>query len=704
MIKAGLFITGTDTGIGKTVITAGLLAALRNKGIDAVALKPVQTGAIKKKGRLVSEDAQFYRIAADIDYEEDDLSGYCLENPLAPSVAAELEGKSIDLGGILEYIERMASRHDFVLIEGVGGLLVPLIGTKVTIMDLALMLKMPLLIVARPGLGTINHTALTVSCAKANGLEVSGIIINGYDHLNPGLAEQTNPGVIESLTGIPVIGLMPKVLGLSVEDAKPGELVDTIERYVDIDALLGAAMTHKSVCRKTHDDYQALSDWDKAYVWHPFTQMKMWNEEEPLIIEKGEGSYLIDVKGNRYLDGVSSLWVTVHGHCQPELTAAIKNQADKIAHSTLLGLASVPSIKLAKKLVEITPEGLNKVFYSDSGATAVEIALKMAYQYWQQQGTAEYKSKKKFLSLGESYHGDTVGAVSVGGIDLFHGKFSSLLFDGFKAPPPYCYRCPLGKDKETCKMACLDAAEEVMAKHHKEIAAMLVEPLVQGAAGMITAPSGYLKGLEKLCSRYNILLIADEVAVGFGRTGTLFACEQEGVKPDLMCIAKGLTGGYLPLAATLATDKIYGAFLGEYEEFKTFFHGHTYTGNPLGCAVALANIELIEKRELIKHVQDLTSLLSEELMRFKALKHVGDIRQCGLMVGIELVKNKENKEPYPVNENIGHKVILKARERGLIIRPLGPVIVLMPILSMSEEELREVLDITYWAIKTITEN
>ena len=451
-------------------------------------------------------------------------------------------------------------------------------------------------------------------------------------------------------------------------------------------------------------DYSQLAQWDKDYVWHPFTQMKMWQAADPLIIERGEGSYLIDVQGKRYLDGISSLWVNVHGHVHPVLTQAIKEQADKIAHSTLLGLANVPSIQLAKKLMELTPPGLNKVFYSDAGATSVEIALKMAFQYWQQQSDPQLRRKKKFISLAEAYHGDTVGAVSVGGMDLFHATYRDLLFEGYKVPSPYCYRCSLGQERPHCSLDCLQAVEDIMSGHHEEIAAMIMEPLVQGAAGMITAPAGYLGKIRELCTKYNILLIADEVAVGFGRTGSLFACEQEGVSPDLMCIAKGLTGGYLPVAVTMTTDKIYQAFLGDIQEGKTFYHGHTFTGNPLGCAAALANIKVIEQSGLIKHVQHLAQILSSESEKFKELSHVGDIRQKGLMVGIELVKDKLTKEPYTLEENIGHQVTLEAREHGLIIRPLGNVIVLMPILAMSEEELSQVVSITCLAIKNVTES
>nr|WP_313884858.1 adenosylmethionine--8-amino-7-oxononanoate transaminase [Desulfofundulus sp. TPOSR] len=449
-------------------------------------------------------------------------------------------------------------------------------------------------------------------------------------------------------------------------------------------------------------DPALLEQWDKEYVWHPFTQMQQYAREKPLIIARGEGSYLIDVEGNRYLDGVSSLWVTVHGHCHPALNRAIKEQLDEIAHSTLLGLANVPSILLAKKLVEITPPGLSKVFYSDAGATAVEIALKMAFQYWQQKEGGCFRSKTKFISLVEAYHGDTIGSVSVGGISLFHGIFRPLLFECLHAPAPYCYRCPLERERESCGMACADRLEELLKEHHQEVAAVIIEPLVQGAAGMITAPDGFLRRVRELCTRYNVLLIADEVAVGFGRTGRLFACEHEGVSPDLMCLAKGITGGYLPLAATLTTDEVYSAFLGKPEEGKTFYHGHTYTGNPLACAAALASIELFEKENLLAALQPKIELLHRKLEGFWELPHVGDIRQRGMMVGIELVADKKTKQPYPREEQVGHRVILEARRRGLVIRPLDNVIVLMPVLAMSEEELNQVLEITYESIAVVT--
>jgi len=448
---------------------------------------------------------------------------------------------------------------------------------------------------------------------------------------------------------------------------------------------------------------ERLERLDKEHLWHPFTQMKEWCEESPVIITEGRGSFLKDITGRWYIDGVSSLWVSVHGHRKKEIDTAIKEQVDKISHSTLLGLTHPPAIELAEKLVQIVNapaatrnRTLSRVFYSDNGSTSVEIALKIAYQYWQHKGI---KEKKMFVSLKNAYHGDTVGAVSVGGIDLFHSIFSSLLFKTYHVPSPYCYRCELKREHPFCKLYCLTKMEETLKKHHKKIAALIIEPMVQGAGGMIVSPPGYLKGVRKLCNKYNILMIADEVATGFGRTGKMFACGHEGVKPDIFCIAKGITGGYLPLAATMTTEKIYRAFLGRYKEFKTFFHGHTYTGNQLACAAALANLELFRKEKTLKKMQSKIAILKNGLSGIAKLPHAGDVRQKGFMVGIELVNNKKTKEPYPLEYKMGMKVCNIAREKGLLIRPLGNVIVLMPPLSISNQELKRLIDITAESIE-----
>ncbi|MGZ4113362.1 MAG: adenosylmethionine--8-amino-7-oxononanoate transaminase, partial [Tumebacillaceae bacterium] len=334
---------------------------------------------------------------------------------------------------------------------------------------------------------------------------------------------------------------------------------------------------------KTSAYYEALAEKSKQYLWNPFTQMQGYGEDQPLIIESGQGVKLRDVTGREFYDGVSSVWLNVHGHNVPELNQAIRDQLEKIAHSTLLGMANVPAIELAERIIEVVPEGLRKVFYSDSGATSVEIAIKMAFQYWQHKGKPE---KQSFVTMKEAYHGDTIGAVSVGAIDIYHKAYSTLLFKSYRVEYPYCYRCPLGKELSSCAYACLEKTEQLLQEKGGEIAAFIIEPIVQGASGIITMPPGFLQKLRDLCTKYDVLMICDEVATGFGRTGKMFACEYDGVTPDLMCIAKGLTGGYLPVAATVATDEIYEAFLGGYAEKKTFFHGHSYTGNQLGCAVA----------------------------------------------------------------------------------------------------------------------
>ncbi|HWR57386.1 MAG TPA: adenosylmethionine--8-amino-7-oxononanoate transaminase [Thermodesulfovibrionales bacterium] len=475
------------------------------------------------------------------------------------------------------------------------------------------------------------------------------------------------------------------------------------------------------------EENRHLEESDKRYIWHPFTQMKDWLDEKPLIISEGMECFLGDTYGNWYLDGVSSLWVNIHGHRKKEIDDAIREQLDHIAHSTMLGLSNIPAIKLAERLVTVvnqslievarSPRGrgqgrggdrsaisnqqsaLNRVFYSDNGSTAVEVALKMAFQYWIHRGR---KGKASFLSLKNGYHGDTLGAVSVGGIDIFHNVFGPLLFKTYKAPSPYCYRCELDVIYPDCGLACLARMEDILQENSENIAAVIVEPLVQAAGGMIVAPSGYLKGVRELCTKYHVLMIADEVATGFGRTGRMFACEHEDVIPDIMCLSKGITGGYLPLAVTIATEEIHNAFLGEFKDLKTFFHGHSYTGNPLGCAAALACLDIFEKEKTIETLKPKIELLESFLHDISMLQHVGDVRNKGMMAGIELVKDKSTKEPYPWEDKMGWRVCYYAREHGVIIRPLGNVIVIMPPLSIGMEDLQQLLRVIREGIMIIT--
>ena len=440
-------------------------------------------------------------------------------------------------------------------------------------------------------------------------------------------------------------------------------------------------------------------EWDHAYLWHPFTQMREWLAEEPLVIERAEGKHLIDSDGNRYFDGVSSLWCNVHGHGRREIVEAIRAQFDAVAHTTLLGLTSVPAIVFAKRLIEAVPQGLERVFYSDSGATAVEIALKMAFEYWQLRGESE---RTLFASLAESYHGDTIGAMSVGYSEVFHKRYRPILFPCLRLTPPHVFRYYRRASAEAALEQALGEAEQTLRENRKRIAALIVEPLMQGAAGMWAHPVEYLAGLHRLCRENNILFIADEVAVGFGRTGKLFACEHAGITPDLMCLGKGISGGVLPLAATLTTPEIFEAFLGEYEERKTFFHGHTYTGNPLACAAAIASLDLFAKDNTLARMTLRIELLRRLLCPLSELDHVAAIRQWGYMVGIELAEDAATGRPYPPERRIGKQVILEARKRGVMLRPLGDVIILMPPLSSTEEELKQLVAVTEESIQAVT--
>ena len=440
-----------------------------------------------------------------------------------------------------------------------------------------------------------------------------------------------------------------------------------------------------------------LIEKSKKYLWLPFTQMKDY-DENPFIIESGNGIKVKDINGKEYYDGFSALWLNVHGHRKKELDQAIKQQLDKIAHSTLLGMTNVPATELAEKLIELSPKKLTRVFYSDSGAEAMEIALKMAFQYWLNIGRPE---KQKFIAMQNGYHGDTIGAVSIGSIDLYHQVYGPLMFESFKAPIPYVYRSKSG-DPVQCRDECLDILEQLLIEHHQDIAALTIESMIQGAGGMIVMPKGFLSGVRKLCTKYDVLMIVDEVATGFGRTGKMFACEHEGVQPDLMAVGKGITGGYLPIAATLTTEDIYKAFYDDYEKLKTLFHGHSYTGNQLGCAVALENLRLFESECIAEEVGKKAEYLHELFEDLRSLPHVGEIRQLGFMCGIELVHTKEMKTPFPAKKRVGYQVTLKMRELGMLTRPLGDVIVFMPPHVSTREELRAMVAIMKEAITEVT--
>lgn len=669
-----IFITATDTGVGKTVATAVLGTLLKAQGFSVGVMKPIQCGG---------HDAAFVKKFLNVNDDIREINPYFAPEALSPHLAFARAKIQISIPQILKSFQALKSKYDIVLVEGAGGLLVP-IKENYFVMDLIRDMDADVVIVSRLGLGTINHTLLTISQCREAGLNICGVIFSEVQKGEHGLPEKTNPQAIAKFGCVPVLGTVPFLKKLDSQSIIK-------QCRLNLEPLFSDSGQRLTV-------NEQLKKWDHQYIWHPFTQMKDWLNSEPLIIDQAKGSYLIDADGNRYLDGVSSLWVNVHGHRNPTIDRAIKDQINKVSHSTFLGLSNTPAIELAKRLVEIAPKGLEKIFYSDNGSTAVEVAIKMAYQYWQNIG----KNKKvSLVHLANSYHGDTLGSVSVGGIDLFHKVYRGLIFKTIKLGFPDCYRLPKGKKYPSYAFEYLERFENLLKQKSDSIAALVVEPIVQGAAGMIMWPQGILKEMRRLCTKYDVFLIADEVATGFGRTGRMFACEHEGVSPDIMCLAKGITGGYLPLAATLTTKKIFDGFVFDYKDQKTFFHGHTYTANPLACAAALANLEIFKKSNVLKDLQPKIKYLSKRLSMFYNLSHVGDIRQRGFMVGIELVKNRVAKEPFSWEDRVGARICQEARKHGVILRPLGNVIVLMPPLSMTVEELDKLLDVTYDAIQKV---
>lgn len=439
---------------------------------------------------------------------------------------------------------------------------------------------------------------------------------------------------------------------------------------------------------------------DFEYIWHPFTQMKDFEEHKPIIIERGKGIYIYDKEGNKYIDAVASWWVNTLGHSNDRLNKALCEQAKKIEHVIFAGFTHKPAIELAERLIKLSPEPLKKVFFSDNGSTAVEVALKMAYQYQTQTGHPE---RTKFITLENAYHGDTIGAVSLGGCGLYHKLYKPLLFDIFKAPSPYCYRCPLGKTQGKCSFECACSIEDIIKEHHKSIAGIVLEPLVQGAGGMIIYPPEYLKIVRELCDKYDILLIDDEVAMGFGRTGKFFACEHAGISPDIMCLAKGITAGYMPLAVTLTTQKIYDAFYDDYEKTKTFYHGHSFTANPLACAVAVENLKILEEEKILEKNLPKIERMKQGLEKFKDLKNVGDVRQMGMVGVVEIVQDKKTKEPFDFKDRIEMKIYRKGLENGIVMRPIGNSFYFIPPYVITEKEIDLMLEIAYNTIKSVLE-
>lgn len=433
---------------------------------------------------------------------------------------------------------------------------------------------------------------------------------------------------------------------------------------------------------------EELRRWDRQHYWHSFTPMETY---EPLIVERAQGTTLIDIDGKRYLDGAASMWCNVHGHNHPAINAAIHRQLEKVAHNTSLGMGNSTTVKLARRLAEIAPGDLEHVFFSSDGSSAIEVALKAAYQYWRQCDRPQ-SEKSKFVALGEAYHGDTLGAAAVGGIDRFHALFEPLLFDVIRFPSPDLHRLPEEVVREHGTEYYLRNLESLLRKHHLEIAALVMEPLVQCAAGMVMHPPNFLRGVRELTREYDVLLIVDEVATGFGRTGTMFACEREGIIPDFLCLGKGISGGYLPLSATITHSEIWNAFLGHPDAGRTLYHGHTYSGNPLACAAGLASLDLFNAEQTLKRLHPKIARLGEHLDRIAEHPNVANTRQCGLIGAFDLVVDKQSSAPFPAGQSIGRQIAKNALDRGVWLRPQPHFVYVMPPLSISMEELDYMLN------------
>jgi len=667
-----LAVVGTDTEAGKTVVSAALVAALRARGVMAAGVKPVATGVAPGDA---GEDATLLARASGLRPDECLLQGFLL--PRSPLAAARAENAAVDMDALLHALRVCAAAPglDLLLVEGVGGLLVPLT-ERHTVRDLVRSLGAPALVVGRAGLGTIGHCALTVEAARNAGIEVAGVVLcDTTGDVDAAFAAE-NAAQVAAQCDVPVLGVLPHVAATDDINA----LARAAEEALDLDALQSALRARAGDARAAAD--AEVVQLDRRHLWHPFTQTSEWLAEEPVVVQRGEGCWLVDAQGRRYLDGVASLWANVHGHAHPRLDAALRAQAGRIAHSTFLGLTHEPGARLAAELCAVAPQGLTRVFYSEAGAAAVEVALRVALLAHRHRGDLR---RTRFVSLVEAYHGDTPGAVSVGRSEPFHRGLDPLLFDAVRVPPPQVFVRDQQCDADDAERRSLDALRDTLQAHGDSVAALVVEPRMQGAAGMWPHHDSWLQAAAAMARDAGALVICDEVATGFGRTGDMFASAGAGVAPDILTVGKGLTGGYLPLAATLVGEELFELFTAPYAEHRTLYYGHTYTGNPLACAVARESLALFAQEDTLSRARALADRLAALLAPLHALPHVAQVRQRGVMAGIELCRGGLD-QPFDPALRVGRQVVLAARRRGVVVRPLGDVVVLNPPLSLSDAE------------------
>jgi adenosylmethionine---8-amino-7-oxononanoate aminotransferase len=646
-------VTGTDTGAGKSAVAAGLAAALRARGLRVDAIKPVATGV---EPGAAGDDAELLARASGRQPHRCVIATFRL--PRSPQAAARAEGRAVDVDALVDVLRERARGCDVLVVEGIGGLLVPLDGSA-TVATLLRRLDAATLVAGRASLGTINLCALTCAACRDHGLRLLGVVLSDVDGVEPEFARD-NAEQIARQCGVAVFGILPHLS----DAADIAALGRAFAQHVDVTSLLrnaGGKRSHRETVLKA----------DREHVWHPFTQFEEWISEDVPVIRAGDGCWLVDEDGRGYLDGIGSLWANVHGHAHPVLDRALREQAGRVAHTTFLGQTHESGALLAQELTVHTPAGLDRVFYSEAGAAAVEVALRVTLLAQRRRGQPQ---RVTFLSLDDAYHGDTAGAVSVGRSDPFHRDLDPLLFESIRTPSPYV----------AGEGPALAALGDVVARRGETIAAFIVEPRMQGAAGMLPHSDSWLRDAVETVRRAGILVICDEVATGFGRTGDLFACDGAGVVPDVLVLGKSLSGGYLPLSAAVVGEEIFDLFRGSYAEHRTLFYGHTYTANPLACAVARASLRLFATEGTLQRARSLAATLQHSLTHITGLPHVFDVRQKGVMVGIEL--RDESGASFDPALRAGRAVTLAARRRGVIVRPLGDVVVLNPPLVMTDEE------------------
>lgn len=655
----GIFITATGTDVGKTYVSALILKKLIEDGEKAIYYKAALSGAKEDKdSKLIAEDASYVFEKSGIELEPNDYVSYIYKHAYSPHLAAQIENRPLELSKVYSDYKKLQEQYDYIVAEGSGGLVCPLRlddQNQIMLTDVIKKLGLDIIIVSQSGLGSINSTILTINYAKSQNIDVKGIVLNNYDKENP--IHRDNKIQLEKLSGIEVLALV-------------GENEDNIS--IEIDKL-------KSLFSPDYIEK------DRAHIWHPCSQMKDYEEFPPILIEKGKGMYLYDHEGKAYADVVSSWWCNLLGHSNQRINNAVKNQLDKLEHVIFANFTHKPAIELCERLSKVLPKGISKFFFTDNGSSAIEAAMKMSFQYHYQTNNIQ---KTKFMAMSEAYHGETLGALSTGGVDIYSKMYKPLLLDVNRIESPDCYRCKYEKSRENCNVECFEHAQKIFELHGKETAAILVEPLLQGAAGMKMYPPLYLKKLRKLCDDYNVHLIADEIATGYGRTGKMFACDHAQISPDIICLSKGLTGGYMPMAIAVTTDKIYNAFYADYNEGKAFMHSHTYSGNPLACSAAIEVLKILEEDNIIEKASE-KAVYFNKLIREMLINHknIGEIRTIGLINAIELVEDKSLKKGFDSKLRVGYQIYKNALKKGLILRPLGDVLYFNPPLIIEYEDM-----------------